>query len=102
MGLDIRDVPRAAVDDLPDLLRSAGFEVVVGRKPHGLPGVVTSVVSCRRGEDVQNLIWHEEPSELSACRVYIPNAWGWRASTRRRRQRLQIDVTTVIEQAGGR
>jgi len=103
MGLDVRDLPRAAVESLPDRLCAAGFEVDVTREPHSqIPGAILIRIQCRRGGDVQSLVWLDENGEPEECRVFIPNARAWRASVRDRRRRLQADVTDVIEQAGGR
>jgi hypothetical protein len=83
LGLDVRELPRAAAGGLPDRLRAAGFEVEVNQEPHRqIPGATLTRVSCRRGEDVQALFWLEGPREPEECRVIIPNAWAWRASVR--------------------
>lgn len=103
MGLDVRDLPPSALEDLPDRLRAAGFEVDVTHEPHRqIAGATLTRVGCRRGEDVQTLFWLEGVVEPNGGGVIIPNAWSWWASVRNRRRRLQADVTDVLEQAGGR
>ena len=99
MGIDVRDIPAEAAALLPDRLRAAGFEVEVGPVVDpSRPDRVGTRALCRRGRDVQRIGWCRIPGRPEICRVSIGNAWGWRASARRR---LQAEVTAVIDQNGG-
>jgi hypothetical protein len=102
MGLDVRNIPRLAGDNLPDRLRNAGFDVEVIRKPASqLPAGTITIVNCRRGEDVQFLIWGPDFDNPNEYQIQIANAWSWWPSVHKRRDRLQRDVTAIIEQSGG-
>jgi hypothetical protein len=101
MGLDLREMPPASLPGLADRLRTAGFDVRVTHEPSRVQVVyLTTHYWCRRGQDVQHLYWHDYPGDPP--RVYISNAWHWWPPTRKRREQLQADVTSVLEQAGGR
>ena len=102
MGRDARDIPRAGAEGLPDRLRDAGFDVRVTRETlRQFPDIVVTHVSCRRGEDVQTFLCEPAPGKPDECRITIFNAWSWWRSVQARRNRLQADVTTIIEQSGG-
>jgi hypothetical protein len=102
MGADVRDMPIEAAASLPDRLRKVGYDVEVSSGPHPqYPGVIVTRAICRRGADVQRLGWGPVSGKHGECRVGIANARGWRRSIRKRRYRLQAEVTAIIEQSRG-
>ena len=103
MGLDVRDIPRSMSVEIPERLRIAGFNTQVKYgTSRTFPGAIITRIFCKRGDDVQEIYWHDGPNEPAICRIYIAMARGWLESNLERRIRLQDDVTEVIEQAGGR
>jgi hypothetical protein len=102
MGLDIRDIPSVALDSLPAHLRNLGFEVAATQRPNLAPsGGILTEVSCRRGPDVQRLAWASLETMPGIKRIAISNQSGWVPWVRRRRVKLQTDITQAIEQLGG-
>jgi len=102
MGRTIRDIQKVSVDDLPNHLRHAGFNVIITYKAlRQYPGIVITWVSCQRGEDVQLLFWEPIPHKPAEYRIYILNSWSLRRSLTERRKLLRNDVIAIIEQSGG-
>jgi hypothetical protein len=102
MGVDIRYIPAEAVSALPDRLREAGFVVEIGSETTSQhAGVVVTLAKCRRGGDTQRLGWNPIPGRPGVFCMGIINARGWRRSVRERRERLQAEVTSIIESSGG-
>lgn len=102
MGLDIRHISISALDGLPAHLRDRGFDITITQKPNPAPaGGTLTEVYCRRGRDIQLLVWASFDFAPGIKRVYIANQGGWLPWVRRRRCLLQSDVTSAIEELGG-
>ncbi|MDB5336734.1 MAG: hypothetical protein JWN70_2353 [Planctomycetaceae bacterium] len=103
MGLDERVMAVHALVALPDRLRAAGFDVEVTDDSNPeFPNNPITVITCRRGPDSQVLFWSHYPDDSGECSLYIANAWAWIKYIHKRRSMLQADVTSIIEQYGGR
>lgn len=102
MGQTIRDIQKVSVDDLPNHLRHAGFNVKITNEAlRRFPGIVITWVSCQRGEDVQLLFWEPIPHKPDEYRIHILKSWSLRRSLTERRTLLRNDVIAIIEQSGG-
>ncbi|MDB5336219.1 MAG: hypothetical protein JWN70_1838 [Planctomycetaceae bacterium] len=100
MGIDERDMLDADVEVLPDRLRAAGFEIAVSCEPYpGFLDLIVVDVRSADGKDTQSFVCiQEQPGQR---KIYIANAWSWWPAVQNRRQKLQDDVTAVIDQSGG-
>lgn len=106
MGLDARDINSDKLDGLPEHLRTFGLEVAVSdaeashaRSPHLLS---VQKVQCSRNGETIVLYLETNLTSPSTSRIYIPNLWSWWPPAARRRQRLQRDVTQLLEECGAR
>jgi hypothetical protein len=106
MGLDARDIDSDKLDGLPEYLRTCGMEVTVSdakashaRSPHLLR---VKKLHCSRNGATIVLYLETVLTSPNISRIYIPCLWSWWPPAARRRQRLERDVTHLLEEYGAR
>jgi|688.fasta_scaffold1858268_1 hypothetical protein len=103
MGLDARDIPATAIEDVLNRIREGGFKVFVSdASPHHRDDVRVKRVLCSRGRDCIALHFATPDAAPAVIRIYIPNLSSWWPPAKKRRRQLQNDVTQILDSCGAR